>query len=186
MGRDKAWLKLGGKPIVEHLLVALRPITATVAIIANSGDYSGLGVPVFHDTNTGVGPLEAIRTALCNSPTQDLILVGCDLPFLTSTLFECLLDRLAGHEAVVPIGPDGRLEPLCAAYTTAALDVATRLINRGERRITSLFDQVNTRYVPFVEISRLPGADLFFLNVNTPDDYQRALTAFDERPELIR
>jgi molybdopterin-guanine dinucleotide biosynthesis protein A len=37
-----------------------------------------------------------------------------------------------------------------------------------------LLAQVRTRWVTFDELSDLPGAADFFLNVNTPDDYQRA------------
>ena len=64
MGRDKAWLEIDGLSMIERVIAALAPVTTSVAIIANSDDYNRLGLPVFGDTNKGIGPLEAIRVAL--------------------------------------------------------------------------------------------------------------------------
>lgn len=174
MGKDKAWLDLGGRPMIEYVIRALAPVTTTVAIIANSPEFARLGFPVFADTQTGIGPLEAIRTALCNSLTSTVALVGCDLPFVTSELFKLLLSVPGDHHATVPVGVDRKLEPLCAIYRTEALPVVTDLIARGERKISLLFNRVPTRLVPFDELRHLAGSELFFENINTPEDYARA------------
>src|SRR5262249_35555738 len=81
MGRDKAWLMLDGRAMIEHVVTALSPATDAVAIIANDDEYKKLGLPVFADSKAGIGPLEAIRTALANSKTERVLLVGCDMPF---------------------------------------------------------------------------------------------------------
>jgi molybdopterin-guanine dinucleotide biosynthesis protein A len=175
MGRDKAWLDLNGRAMIERVIAALAPAVSSVAIIANAPEYHRLGLPVLADTSTGIGPLEAIRTALINCPTTHAILVGCDLPFVTAELFEALAIQASEYEAVVPVGPDGRLEPLCAVYSKRALDRVIDLIESGERKISLLFDLIRTRLVAFDELRRLEGAELFFLNVNTPEDYSRAL-----------
>ena len=174
MGRDKAWLDLGGRPMIEHVIAALASVTPKLAIIANSLEYESLGYPVFADLNTGVGPLEAIRTALCNSLTSRVVLVGCDLPFVTADLFNRILSIPGSHYATVPIGADGRLEPLCAIYRPEALPALTDLITRGERKVSLLFDRVPTRRVLFEELRDLSGSELFFENINTPGDYSRA------------
>src|SRR5215831_1707200 len=82
MGRDKAWLMLDGRPMIEHVVSALSPAADTVAIIANDDEYKKLGRPVFADSAAGIGPLEAIRIALANSKTERVLLVGCDMPFV--------------------------------------------------------------------------------------------------------
>jgi len=173
MGTDKAWLLLDGKPMIEHVINALAPATDALAIIANSEAFSKFGFEVFSDSQSGVGPLEAIRTALANSHTSRVLLVGCDLPFVTTELFKLLLSVDSDDYAIVPIGKDGRQEPLCAIYDNRALPTVSGLINEGHRKISILFDHVSTRYVPFEQINSLPGSELFFENINTPDDYQR-------------
>lgn len=174
MGADKAWLDLGGRPMIEYVIGAMAPVTTRVAIIANSSEYGRLGLPVFADANRGIGPLEAIRTALVNAGTSRVVLAGCDLPFVTSELFSVLLGASEGYPATVPVAADGRLEPLCAVYSAASLPIVTGLIARGQRKVSLLFHEVETRFVSFEELRDLSGSDLFFENINTPDDYSRA------------
>jgi len=174
MGTDKSWLELGGRAMIEHVIAALVPVTSSVAIIANDPQYARLGFQVFADTNAGVGPLEAIRTALVNSTGARVLLVGCDLPFVTTALFSFLLDLDGEHGAVVPLSGAGLLEPLCAVYSCEALGPATELIASGERKVSRLFDRLPTRFVTYDEIGHLRGAELFFQNVNTREDYVRA------------
>ncbi len=160
--------------MIEWVIAALRPVTSSVSIIANGDEYARLGLPVFADTNTGIGPLEAIRTAMANSRAPRLVLAGCDLPFVTSELFAFLLGVAGDYKAVVPVGPDGRLEPLCAVYSTGALEDVTALIESGERKVDRLFERTSVRRVAFNELSQLRGAELLFENVNTPEDHRRA------------
>ncbi|MEK6322508.1 MAG: molybdenum cofactor guanylyltransferase [Acidobacteriota bacterium] len=185
MGTDKAWLELGGRAMIEHVIAALVPVTTSVAIIANGPEYARLGFPVFADEQTGIGPLEAIRTALASSNTSCIVLAGCDLPFVTAELFRFLLSIPGDHQAVVPIGADGKLEPLCAIYRSGALLVVTSLIAQGERKISLLFDRLPTRVVAFEELRHLEGSELFFENVNTPEDYARASERLGPRTTRI-
>jgi molybdopterin-guanine dinucleotide biosynthesis protein A len=179
MGRDKAWLELDGRTMIERVIEAVKPVTTTISIIANSADYSRLGFPVFADTNLGVGPLEAIRTALANSPSEWVILVGCDMPFVTTDFFVLLLNiteqaitdsRPAA--AVVPLNQKGLPEPLCALYSIAALPAVTGLIASGERKVSLLFERIPTRFVAFDEIKDLSASKHLFENINTPEDYE--------------
>jgi molybdenum cofactor guanylyltransferase len=181
MGRDKAWLELGGMTLIERVVAALRPVTERVTIIANRPEYARLGLPVVADTQPGVGPLEAIRTALANSRQPRVALAGCDLPFVTAQLFAHLLRVADDPQAVVPLDGGGRLEPLCAIYSTAALGAVSELIAAGERKVSRLFDRVPTRFVTFDEICHLDGAAFFFENINSPADYGRAVERLTRR-----
>ncbi|HJQ24021.1 MAG TPA: molybdenum cofactor guanylyltransferase [Blastocatellia bacterium] len=175
MGRDKAWLELGGATMIERVIAALRPATAQVTIIANRPEYARLGLPVVADTHTEVGPLEAIRTALAHARQPRVVLVGCDLPFVTPQLFTHLL-RVDGEvQAVVPLDASGQIEPLCAVYSTAALADVEALIAAGHFKVSRLFERVPTRFVAFDELRHLDGAGQFFENINSPADYQRAV-----------
>ncbi len=179
MGTDKAWLELGGQAMISRVIAALAPVTSSVAIIANDPAYERLGLPVFPDTNRGVGPLEAIRTALANASTPRVVLAACDLPFVTSEFFSFLLELEGSHQAVVPLSREKRLEPLCGIYSRESLAQVTELIASGERKVSHLFDKVTARLVAFSEVSHLVGADRFFENVNTPEEFARATRLFD-------
>src|SRR6185295_7243253 len=135
MGTDKAWLELDGQAMIEKVIAALAPVASSLAIIANRPEYIRLGLPVFADEQSGIGPLEAIRTAMANSATPSFLLVSCDLPFVTTDLFRFLLSIRGDHQAVVPIGADGKLEPLCAVYRAEVMPIVTKLIAQGERKV---------------------------------------------------
>src|SRR5262245_50044872 len=96
MGRDKAWLEIGGRAMIEHVIAALAPAVSELGIIANSDEYKRLGFPIHRDENAAIGPLEAFRVALTNSPTRYAVVVACDLPFVTTALFERLVGLAEG------------------------------------------------------------------------------------------
>lgn len=204
MGEDKAWLELQGRPLIAHLVEALLPVTSNLAIIANHEEYKKLGFPVFADTHQGIGPLEAIRTAMANSATPNFILVGCDMPFVTSELLSFLITRMAEksptpskfihHQendkqtnaaasssaplAIVPLNAAARPEPLCAIYSTQALQCVTQLLDSGVRKVSVLFENIPTRFVGFAEIQHLHNAQYVFQNLNTPEDFAATIKIF--------
>jgi len=214
MGQDKALLEIGNRAMIEYVIEALQPVTSNIAIIANSNEYKRFGFPVFADINSGVGPLEAIRTALANSSTPFVVLAGCDMPFVTSELFSHLLNiayepeaknsdsNLLSSEtglqtlnawhrtpdfplAVVPLNEQGKPEPLCAVYSTKALQTVTDLISGGIRKVSLLFEQIPSRLVNFEEIKYLQNSDFFFKNINTPQDFEQAVKNFTQKFQAI-
>jgi molybdopterin-guanine dinucleotide biosynthesis protein A len=101
--------------------------------------------------------------------------VACDLPLVTGDLFARLASLRENFDAVVPLQRDGRRQPLCALYRAATCrDPAEKLISAGERRPRALLEAVQTRSVAFEEVRDLDGAERFFMNVNTPEDFAAA------------
>jgi molybdopterin-guanine dinucleotide biosynthesis protein A len=161
--------------MIERAIDALEPVSESVSVIGGGDEYLRLGRPVIRDANPGIGPIEAVRTALANSASSHVVLLGCDLPFVTSELLSFLIDLRGDFQAVVPIGKDLRPEPLCAVYSTGALAEVNEMIGRGDRKVRLLFEHVRTRFVPFGEIEHLSGSALFFENINTPEEYERVV-----------
>jgi molybdopterin-guanine dinucleotide biosynthesis protein A len=184
MGRDKAWLEIDGQSMIERVIAALWPVTSSVSVIANRREYERLGLPVFADENVGIGPLEAIRVALANTEAPQVVLAGCDMPFVTPELFRFLLDLSAPYQAVVPLNAEGRLEPLCAVYATNALATVTELIGVGARKVSLLFERISIRRVRFDELRHLQSAGLFFENVNTVQEYARAVERLEAMEKI--
>src|SRR5262249_13800243 len=121
MGRDKAWLELAGRPMIAHVLDALRPVVTDMAVIANRDEYAVLGVQVVADSNHGIGPIEAVRTSLAASRCDRVILAGCDLPFVTPELFSYLLGQAGRCQGGVAPGPGERAGAACAGLSRLAV-----------------------------------------------------------------
>lgn len=181
MGRDKARLTLGGRSFVERIAEALCAIAGRVNLVGAKNVDSSLKIGNVPDVYEGWGALGGLHAALSASRAEWTAIVACDLPFASAELFERLVSLSEDWEAVVPTQQDGRLQPLCALYRTAACrDVARQLIERGERRPRALVPEIRARVPGWEELADLKGAHLFFENVNRPEDYRAARSRFGE------
>jgi molybdopterin-guanine dinucleotide biosynthesis protein A len=176
MGTDKARLSLGGRTFVERIAEALRAIATEISVVGARPDGDALDLPIVADVHRGCGALGGLHAALraCRAPWAAI--VSCDLPFVTGELFARLCGlRTPDADAVAPLQPDGRPQPLCALYSTArCLQRVERLLGEGERRPRVLLREARTRWVEPAELADLRDAEMFFLNINTPEDYERA------------
>ena len=178
MGRDKAQLRLGPETMLERLAARLSPVTSSVTLVGGPQGYVGNSLPTVPDVYEKWGALGGIHAALSAAKTDWSIVIACDLPFVTRDLFERLksfADESPHIDSIVPLQPDGRPQPVCALYRRqTCLPEIDRLVSAGEHTPRALLANVRTRYVQFSELSELPGAENFFLNLNTPEDFERA------------
>lgn len=180
MGRDKALLQLGSSTLLKRVLAAVAPLGSQCMLIANATDaFSGFGVPVHPDLRPGCGPLGGLHTALALSPTPSVLFLACDLPFLTKEFLRFLLSELGEHHAVVPRSAEG-LQPLCAVYARACLPAVERALDRRELRMTAFFADVDVRILEPPQWQGYDRRNLLFTNLNTPEEYQRALQLIGE------
>jgi molybdopterin-guanine dinucleotide biosynthesis protein A len=175
MGTDKAQLRLGTQSFPHRIAHALSSISARVSMVGTHAANAGAW-PVVADVYKEWGALGGLHAALDACRSEWAAIVACDLPFVTGELFVRLASARENFAAVVPVQEDGRLQPLCALYRKEpCLRRAEELIAVGERRPRVLLDGVQARRVAFRELADLPGAEHFFTNVNTPEDYAHAL-----------
>ena len=177
MGVDKSLLRLGRRTFVEIAAGALATLTSRVSVVGSRPGVETHGLPVVRDLHEGLGALGGLHAALAACRADWAAVVSCDLPFVTGGLFARLASfRSAEADAVAPLQPDGRPQPLCALYAPARCRAAAEeLIRTDELRPRALLRRVRTRWVAFDELSDLDGSDLFFHNVNTLSDYEEAV-----------
>ena len=179
MGTDKAHLHLEGRSFVERVAAALAAVAGRVSVVgAGDMDLAAWRLPVVTDVYEKWGALGGLHGALnaCRAPWAAV--VACDLPYVTGELFVRLAALRENFEAVVPVQADTRLQPLCALYAVEPCRrVAEELVASDERRPRALLSRVAARRVEASELADLPGADLFFMNVNTPEEYAQAIKA---------
>lgn len=174
MGTDKSQLRLEQQTFTERIAETLLKITDSVTIVGRDSDESSL--PSVADVYPKWGALGGIHGALTACSREWAIVVACDLPFVTAELFAYLAALRMDHDAVVPVQEDGRPQPLAALYRVhPCLRQATALIEAGRRRPLDLLDSVKTRWVAFDELRNFARAQSFFVNINTPDDYDDAI-----------
>jgi len=128
--------------------------------------YAAFPFGVIPDEYPGEGPLGGILTALRNTRADWNLVVACDMPGLAADFLTRLLAAAeqAGAEALLPVGPSGRPEPLCAVYHRRALSGLQAAFDAGQRKVTAALAGIRTERLPVGEIE-------MFQNVNTPEDW---------------
>ena len=181
MGKTKAWLELGGEPLLSRVCRVVSSVVNTVIVVAAPGqtlpqltDQCRLR----YDDQPGEGPLVAIASMLRHLPdsTTHAFLVGCDYPFLTQKFIETLRSRIGDRDLVALSGD--RPQPLCAWYRVDGLREASQLVENGERRLIALYDRLSAKEVS--PDSLYPGVERAVRNVNTPEAYQQAIAEYEQ------
>ena len=177
MGSDKSQLVFGRQTGVARVATALRALSSRVRVVGARDQGTGAGLENVPDLYERWGALGGIQTALAACESEYAVITACDLPLINAELLVRLWGFVGQTEsdAIVPLQPDERPQPLCAIYRREyCAAAAQQLIAQGEHKPRALLAKVRTRWVKFSELSDLPGASDFFLNVNTPGDYERA------------
>lgn len=181
MGSAKGLLPFAGKPLVKHLAQLLEGTTEPPVIIGPPGDYAGLGLRVVADDRRDAGPLGGISTALRVSSCAWNLIVGCDLPFLTTEWLSHLIQRASDSpaDAILPLNERG-LEPLCAMYRKRIQPDLSEALDRGVRKITDALAKLTTETIAPAEWKQFDPRGRLFKNINTPADYEDASRSLDE------
>jgi molybdopterin-guanine dinucleotide biosynthesis protein A len=168
MGRNKALLPYHGRPLVEFVAATVSRAAGGATLVGDPNLFGNLEFPAIPDRYPGEGPLGGILTALAHSRADWNLVAACDLPGLTAPFLSELLDRAASldADALLPAGPSGRPEPLCAVYHLRAGEHLEQAFAAGTRKITAALEGLH------VIRWELPEAAIFH-NVNTPDDWAR-------------
>jgi molybdenum cofactor guanylyltransferase len=173
MGTDKSQLLIERQTFADRIAETLSRVADSVSIV---GGQPSSSLPAVPDVYPQWGALGGLHAALAACKHEWAVVVACDLPFVTSELFSFLAAMRLDHDAVVPIQQDGRLQPLAALYRVdPCLQRASELIEAGRRRPLDLLEAVNTRRVEFDEMTNLAQSERFFVNINTPSDYDDAV-----------
>lgn len=182
MGRDKAFVMLRGKPMIEHVLERVLPLAAHVLIIANRpADYAYLQLPVYPDVLPDKGALGGIYSALTHCPTEYALVVACDMPFLNTALLRRLIsfcentDTSSRPDVVVPVFDD-RPQGLHAVYGKTCLEPIRVDLADGRLKVIGFYPRVRVRYVAPEEYADLDPDGQSFRNINTPEELRRAET----------
>jgi molybdenum cofactor guanylyltransferase len=174
MGTDKALVRLHGVPLIEHLLQRLAGLGDEVLITTNRPqDYAYLGLPMASDPEPGAGALHGLHTALQAAGGETVLVMACDMPFVSRPLVEHMLQQMEGADLVVP-RRGGEYEPLHAVYSKRCLPALQAALERGERRMISFFHSLRLHTLDQAEIDRFDPQGLSFFNVNTPEDLRQA------------
>ena len=182
MGRDKSGLLVGGQPMLDRIIDAVSPIVGRLRLVGSGptgdkGITSSIATAYEHqpDLEPGLGPLAGIHAAMSTAEAPAVLIVACDLPFVTERFLRGLCAALtAEHEAVVPKDASGRLVAVCAVYRTSCLSSLELRLKRHELAARDFAASIRTRYLEGETLLALDPKGLCLKNINTPAELEEA------------
>ena len=173
-GIDKSALVVGARSILDRQLTLLGGLTRHLLIVTSDRSrVQPVGVPVVVDRIGGAGALGGLYTALVEAPTEQVLIIGCDMPFLTAPFLRYLAERGRDADVVVPRNSYGR-HPLCASYVRRTAPYFQARIQAGDLRIGEALMDLTVHEIGPGDLAPFDPDGRLLLNVNTPEDYQRA------------
>jgi len=174
MGRDKAFVMLDGRSLLDRQLDLARSVCADVRIVGDPAKFSQFA-PVVEDAFRGCGPLGGIHAALRSSETDLNLLVAVDIPFVSAQFLEFLLAKSRASESMVIVArtSDG-WQPLCAVYRRGFAELAEKALRASRFRIDALFDPARTLVIGQDELRQQGFLPDLFRNLNTPEELSDA------------
>ena len=160
MGRDKARLPFRGGDLVSAVAAAVARAAGNVTLVGHRE------LPAIPDRYPGEGPLGGILTALHHTSADWNLIVACDMPDVSDAFLGELVAQAMQSRAnvLLPCGPDGLPQPLCAVYHRRALAALEDHFVRGVRKVTAALEGIAVERLAVAELSH-------FQNVNTPEDW---------------
>lgn len=171
-GVDKAMLDIDGKMMIDTALAAVARANAIVVVGPDRAVPYGYGrgrarIVTAQERPAGSGPVAAIAEGIEHVDSAVVVVLACDMPFLTQRVVTRLTDALWTTDAIMLVDESGRRQFLAAAYSRNSLTAALQRL--GDPTGRSMRDLVAGLTV--TEVPAEPGVTL---DIDSWDDVERS------------
>jgi molybdopterin-guanine dinucleotide biosynthesis protein A len=165
MGRDKAMLELGGKPLVLHAVVKMRRVCMEVSILGSDPALDAFA-PLVRDVHPGCGPMSGMEAALLHTRFDWNLFLPVDVPFLPTAFVDYwvrfMRPRAAERGArVMMFMADGMPQPTVTLIHREICPYLTRALEEGRYKLLPVLEAA-AREISVRE-GRLPGVGMWNL-----------------------
>ncbi|WP_322906445.1 molybdenum cofactor guanylyltransferase [Paenibacillus campi] len=196
MGRDKALLDIGGKPVIQRVADTLLQCTPHVCLAASDQhSYDFLHLPVAADDYPGLGPLAGLYAGMKHIDATWYILAACDMPFASASLIRLMMKTATMfgdsnvEEGQIPLAQaafpsyEGRIHPLYALYHRTVLPSLQTALEQRQLKVMDWLEQHNQVEIPLEQLLKEEqdeherSYDLTpwcLYNMNDPEAYEMA------------
>ncbi len=163
MGADKATFEVDGVPMAARVAMAAESAGAAEILLVGGTQARAkkLTGTWKKDAFPGEGPLGGVITALKAASNDSVVVLSCDMPFITDAVIQSLVRGLGDAQASV--GRTDRLNWLCAAWSREeCLGTLQTVWKRNERAVH--------RAAVLLDVAEVPVPAVAVRNINTPED----------------
>ncbi len=175
-GVAKGLLIVEGETVLTRLLRLAPGFGDCLLATDDPEPYDSFGVRKFADPIPGRGAPGGVLAALSGARTPLVLVVACDMPFVTRAVVEALLRRFTDSDPALCFRVAGRLEPLLGVYRRSlapAWEVRLREADGRAPSMKDLFAAVGGKAVDEAVLREVDPTLCATVSVNRPEDLAR-------------
>lgn len=190
MNHDKGLRKLGGEPLVMHVIQRVSRLVDEVLLVVSSEEqrrsYSEVvaeNVQLHKDIFDDGSPLVGAITGFKKARGKYALIVGCDMPFISPDAVQLLFAKGEGSDGAVFQWPNGWIEPLIAVYRVEpSLRMALDLYRVGNLRLRMILRELqDVKMIPVKTLREVDPQLLTLYDADTEDALLEAEKMFKHR-----
>jgi molybdopterin-guanine dinucleotide biosynthesis protein A len=182
-GEDKGLVKLNGKPLLNHVIDAVKSLVEETIVVTSSQTqielYNKIASPKVEFVIDHAEPKNQLTNALKGfeaSQGKYALLLPFDAPFVSRDVVSLLFELSIGKSATVPRYTSCEAEPLQAVYDTSkALEAAQIALTNNEVNMATVVDKMRgVRYISMLVFEQIDSEMKSFFRINNPLDLKKA------------
>jgi molybdenum cofactor guanylyltransferase len=173
MGTDKSLLLYYNKPQRYHVYDMLQPYCEKIYISCDKAQYNNIeaGYNAIPDNEafSNIGPIGALLTAFTQFPEKNILLIGCDYPFLKADELELFSAMCKDIPASFYNQEADIYESMLAWYPYSCFEALKQMFEAKQLSLQQLLRKHNAlKYLPFNKncIKSIDTREAFTLAVN--------------------
>ena len=172
MGEDKALLPFFSfKTLTEFQYSRLSKIFKTVYISCKNKNKFDFEASFIEDiqTNDIHAPSVVFVSIFQTIQENSFFAISVDTPFIGQEQIELLIKKHTRKNDATIASLNSKMQPLCGVYSRSLEKEFQKMVQTDNHKLGSLLKKSNTEFIEFND-------EKAFLNCNTPQEYQEALT----------
>lgn len=166
MGEDKALLPFDKyNTLVQYQYERLKPYFKNVYLSSKTNKFN-FSCDIIYDNEEVSSPLVGLKTILNALNDEKLFILTVDTPFVSLDTMCKLYECSEGFD--VTVAQTEKIHNLCGVFDKSILSKVTEMVDDDFHKVGALLKRLNTSYITFEDENE-------FLNLNTPDEYQKAM-----------
>lgn len=181
-GQNKAFIRIGGKRIIDRLLDVYSRLFDQIVLVANDPiTYMDVDALIVSDHYAVRSSLNGLHAGLYAAAHEYVFCAACDAPFIKGALVQQLLDNIDYNADLIIPQTSAGYEPMFAVYKKTCLPTMMWQLERDQLKIQGLFRKIRVKTVAESELRAADPELISFFNVNTPEDLIQAETAYQTK-----
>ncbi len=174
-GLVKAFLPVGGQPVIDRSLAVLRPMFRCVHIVTRTrAGWDAYQERLLTDDRPESGPLVGLARGLAASEAEWCFLAAGYMPFLGPAVIAVMARATEEDVDAVALRTGRLFQPLHAFYRRSCLPLAEDALAHGRTSVQDILRAVRVHAIAPEDLRGLDAGLTAFRDIDTPEDYAQA------------